>query len=421
MSQSGDYDAIVVGGGPAGSAAATLLAQAGRRVALLERETFPRFRIGESLMPATYWTFRRLGVLDEMRSSPFVRKHSVQFFSKNGRGTMPFYFSEVDPGDSAVTWQVERSRFDRMLLDHAADSGVAVHQPVNVTDAVFRGERVEGVRASFADGSRREIRAPVTVDATGQTSLISRRLGLRRTDPKLRHAAYFTRYRGAARDEGIDEGATLIFHTREQDSWFWYIPLPDDVVSVGVVGHIDYLLKGRASDPGRVYGEELAKCDALKPRLRDAERITPVQVLRDFSYSSRAIAGDGWILAGDAFGFLDPIYSSGVFLALKSAEFAADSVDEALSAGDTSASRLGRRGPEYVDGMEAIRRLVYAYYDKDFSFARFLERFPECRESLVNLLIGNVFRKDCSDLLARMDGFARPGGYEPLRLTADLA
>ena len=395
-------DVVVIGGGPAGSTAATLVARAGHRVVLLDRERFPRFRIGESLMPATWWTFERLGVIDELRRTAFPRKHSVQFFSKTGRASAPFYFSEVDPGESAVTWQVDRATFDHLLLRHAERSGVDVREQVNVKDVLFDGGRAAGVEAELAGGGRVRIDAGVVVDASGQTALLGRKLGLKAEDPLLRHSAIFTRYRGALRDSGIDEGATLVMQTTTDRAWFWYIPLPADQVSVGVVGPLDYLVRGRASDPQRVYDEELARCPALVPRLARAEQLHPARVLRDFSYVSRRIAGDGWVVCGDAFGFLDPIYSTGVLLAFTSAELAADSIVDAFAAGDLSGERLGRHGEAYLAGMEALRKLVYAYYDPAFSFAQFLRRHPDSRGELVNLLIGNVFRVPVRDLFQRM-------------------
>jgi flavin-dependent dehydrogenase len=396
------YDVIVIGGGPAGSTAGTLVARAGHDVLLLDRERFPRYRLGESLMPATYWTLSRLGVLDKVKNSGFPKKYSVQFFSKSGRSGTPFYFRDTEPHDSSQTWQVDRAGFDQMLLDNAREAGVEVCQRANVKDVLFEGDRATGVDVELNGEQRSQPRATVIVDATGQTALISRKLKLKQVDPKLRHASLYTRYRGAVRDAGIDEGATLIMHTREERSWFWYIPLPDDQVSVGVVGPIDYLITRREGNPRQIFDDEVALCPALEARIRGAERLMEVGAIRDFSYISKRIAGNGWVLAGDAFGFLDPIYSSGVFLALKSAEDAADSINEALERRDFSAEQLGRHGDAYLAGMEAMRKLVYAYYDSSFSFAVFFKRFPQCREDVVNLLIGNVFRKPPGELFESM-------------------
>lgn len=420
MSASMEYDVIVIGGGPAGCTAATLSARQGRRVLLLEREHFPRFRIGESLMPATYWSLERLGVLEKMQASAFPRKHSVQFFVRDGRPTAPFYFSQVDSHDSSVTWQVDRAEFDRLLLEHAAENGVEVRQGTPVRQVTFDGTRATGVVADLSDRRGVPLMAPVVVDASGQAGLLSRALDLRQLDRQLRNATLFTRYRGAQRDPGVDEGATLILHTADEDSWFWYIPLPDDLVSVGVVGKLEYLLTERSGTPEQVYAEELAKCPALQERLQGAEQIIDVQAQKDFSYISRRIAGNGWILAGDAFGFLDPIYSSGVFLALKSGEMAADSIADAFEADDFSATRLGQHGDSLVAGIEALRRLVYAFYDREFSFARFLRRFPDCRDDLTHLLMGNVFRRDFNGLLGHLGAaMDLPSDYQPLRLSVE--
>jgi flavin-dependent dehydrogenase len=400
------YDVIVIGGGPGGAAAATLVAQRGYRVLLVERSHTVRFKIGESLMPATYETLDRLGVLPKLRTTPFPRKYSVQFYSKSGRPSAPFYFQETDPHERSVTWQVLRSEFDALLLDNAREHGVEVRRGAAVKDVLFSGSQAVGARIDFGAEGEREISCRVVVDASGQSMLLSKKLGLRRPDPELRKASLYTHFAGALRDPGIDEGATLVLHTEDASSWFWYIPLPDDRVSVGVVGPVGSLISSRAGEPQRIFDEEVARCPALRQRIAHASQVFPVQVTRDFSYRSSRIAGDGWVLVGDAFGFLDPIYSSGVFLALKSGELAADSIVSGLQADDVSSARLGEHGPRFLAGMEAMRKLVYAFYEQDFSFAQFLSRFPRYRTDLVHLLVGNVFRPT-DDLFEAMGQMVR--------------
>ncbi len=394
------YDVIVIGGGPAGSTAATLVAQQGHSVLLLERDATSPFQVGESLMPGTYWTFKRLGMLERLEASSFPRKYSVQFFGASGRGSAPFYFQEFDPHDSAVTWQVVRSEFDGMMMENARDKGAHVVEGVPVREVLFDGERATGVRAVATDGGEREVSSRVVVDATGQSALIARRLGVKKLEPRLKKASIFTHFVGGLRDDGIDEGATLILHTRHKQSWFWYIPLPDDRVSVGVVGALDYLLRGRDGDAEEIFAEEVALCEPMQQRLAGAQRIMPAKVTQDFSYRADRIAGDGWVLVGDAFGFVDPIYSSGVYLALVSGEMAADAIIEGLASDDTSAAQLGKFEQHYLRGMEAVRRLVYAFYEDEFSFSEFLRRHPECRRGIVDILSGNLQTEDVQRVLA---------------------
>ncbi len=399
---SSDYDVIVAGGGPAGAAAATLTADAGHRVLLVERSPAPAFKVGESLMPAAYWILDRMGVLEQMKASAFPKKYSVQFFGPDGTGFTPFYFRDTDPHECSQTWQVKRSEFDQMLLDNAAAKGAEVRRGVTLKDLRFDGERLTGVEAA-ANGEGHALACRVFVDATGQSAFLARKLGLVETDPCLRNVAFYTHFEGARLDEGIDAGATLILHTAEKKSWFWFIPQPEGRVSVGVVGPVSHLIDGRVSDPETVFAEELERCPALQPRLEGARRVEPMRVIRDFSYRARRIAGPGWVLAGDAFGFIDPIYSTGVFLALASGEMAADAINDALAAGDLSAERLGAFEQRYREGVDALKKLVYAYYDPRFSFADFVKRYPHLRHELVDMLVGNVYRRPVDRMVAALD------------------
>ena len=402
-----NYDTIVIGGGPAGSTVATLVAEQGHRVLLLERTSTPQFKIGESLIPATYWTFKRLGMLEKLRASHFPQKYSVQFYSRSGKASNPFYFFQTNPHDSAVTWQVLRSEFDQMLLDNAKEKGVEIRRGIGVQEVLFEGDTATGVVTQNVDGTRETLNATVIVDSTGQRSLIGRQLNLNTTEPNLKMASLFTHYEGGHRDEGIDEGATLILHTEEKDSWFWSIPLPYNRTSIGVVGELDYLLQNRRDTDGKlntqkIFNEELAKCAPLQQRLEGANQLFPIQSTKDFSYRASRIAGNNWVLVGDAFGFLDPVYSTGLFLALKSGEMAADVIIEAFHKNDFSEAQLGSFGPAFVKGMEAFRKLVYAFYTKEFSFARFLSEYPEHQGGIVDILSGDVFRKDVTHIFPAM-------------------
>ncbi len=401
------YDIIVIGGGPAGSTVATLVAEQGHRVLLLEREAEPQFKIGESLIPATYWTFKRLGMLEKLRASHFPQKYSVQFYSRSGKASTPFYFFQTNPHDSAVTWQVLRSEFDEMLLDNAKEKGVEIRRGIGVREVLFEGDTATGVVIQHTDGTRETLHATVIVDSTGQRSLIGKQLKLNTIEPNLKMASLFTHYEDGHRDEGIDEGATLILHTEEKDSWFWSIPLPYNRTSIGVVGELDYLLQNRRDADGKlnaqkIFNEELAKCAPLQQRLEGAKQLLPIQTTKDFSYRASRIAGNNWVLVGDAFGFLDPVYSTGLFLALKSGEMAADVIIEAFHKDDFSEAQLGSFGPAFVKGMEAFRKLVYAFYTKEFSFARFLSEYPEHQGGIVDILSGDVFRKDVTHIFPAM-------------------
>src|SRR5262245_42199584 len=218
-------DVVVIGGGPAGSTCSTLLAQQGLSVELFERERFPRFHIGESLIPETYWVLKRLNMLPKMQRSHFIKKYSVQFVGASGRLSAPFYFWDNKPHECSQTWQVKRAEFDQMMLDNAREHGVVAHEGASVTDVVFEGDRAVGVTVRHADGSRQDVRAKVVVDASGQNAMLMRRFGSRIWDPMLNKGAIWTYWKGAYRDTGKDEGATLVVQTANRAGWFWYIPL----------------------------------------------------------------------------------------------------------------------------------------------------------------------------------------------------
>jgi len=404
---SGTPDVLVIGGGPAGSTTSTLIAQKGYRVQLFERERFPRFHIGESLIPETYWVLKRLGMLPKMQKSQFVKKHSVQFISANGKLSAPFYFWDNKPHECSETWQVVRSEFDKLMLDNAREHGVEVYEGVRVLDVLMEDGRARGVRVKAEDGSEREVHAKVVVDASGQVGLIQNRLRLRVWDPVLNKGAIWTYWEGAYRDTGRDEGATMVIQTPSRNGWFWYIPLHDDIVSVGVVAPFDYLFKGRGPY-AQTYEEEVDRCPAVEERVSKAKRVTGHFATKDYSYRATAVAGDGWVLVGDAFGFLDPLYSSGVLLALRSGELAADAIGEGLEKGDTSAAQLGKWGPGFNEGVDRMRRLVCEYYD-GFSFGKFVKGFPHLQGKITDLLIGDLFTDRVDVVWKPMESLYEPG------------
>jgi flavin-dependent dehydrogenase len=383
------------------------MAQQGVRVELFERDRFPRFHIGESLIPETYWVLKRLNMLPKMQRSHFVKKYSVQFVNAAGKLSAPFYFWDNKPHECSQTWQVVRSEFDKLMLDNAREHGVQVHEGVRVVDVSIEDGRAVGVTIQTEGGARRDIRSRVVVDASGQNGLLQNRFRLRVWDPVLNKGAIWTYWKGAYRDTGRDEGATIVLQTPSKQGWFWYIPLHDDLVSVGVVAPFDYLFKGRG-DREQTYREEVERCPAVQDRVAEATRATGYFATKDYSYRATDVAGDGWVLVGDAYGFLDPLYSSGVLLALRSGEFAADAIVEGMAKGDLSAAQLGKWKPMFDEGVDRMRRLVCEYYD-GFSFGKFVRRYPELRGTVTDLLIGDLFTDRVDKVWSPMESLYEPG------------
>ncbi|HEX7772470.1 MAG TPA: NAD(P)/FAD-dependent oxidoreductase [Pyrinomonadaceae bacterium] len=409
------YDVIVMGGGPAGSTVAGILAREGRQVILFEKEIFPRHHIGESLMTDTYWTFRRLGLLEKMRESPFVRKYSVQFANSAGKESRPFYFFEAVHHESAVTWQITRAQFDHMLINHAEEQGAVTHQGVLVKQVLFENDQAVGVEVQMQDGTREKFYAKVVVDATGQSAMLSNKFRWRVRDPKLKKAVLYSYFKDAHREPDLNGGATLVLRTEPgSGGWFWYIPLENDITSVGIVANPDYLLKGRGQDLAKIFNEEIEKCESVRRRVAEGTRVDKFYSILDYSYRSKHNAGNGFIIIGDAYGFLDPIYSSGVLLALKMAELAADAIHDCFNHDDFSAARLGQFQAKLDRGIESMRKLVYAFYNDGFSFSGFLRKYPEERVHIINLLIGDVFKEGVDSIYGPMSEFAEipPPLYE---------
>lgn len=404
-------DVLVIGAGPAGAAAAAVLAEAGRRVTVIEKADGPGYKVGESLLPYCWYPLERLGLVEKIRASSFqVDKNSVQFVSLTGRRSQPYYFFQHRDHPSSRTWQVERRGFDTLLVKNARAKGADVRFGVRATGLLREDGRVVGVSATQGDRSI-ELRATMTIDASGRDTFSQHENGWRVPDPALNKIAIWSYFEGAKRDEGLDAGATTVAYLPDK-GWIWYIPLPDHV-SVGVVGSADYLYRdgrnGRDGSGGRdieaIFDRECQLQPWVRDHLEEARRVAPCRVTSDFSYRSMHCGEDGLTLAGDAFSFIDPVFSSGVMLALWSGVMVADATGRALDAGDVSAEGFRTYSEEFRRGIEAMRRLVYAFYDEGFRFSEFLVAHPELRADLTDCLIGNMDR-DYDALFAAASRFA---------------
>jgi len=398
-------DILIIGAGPSGTSAAAVLAEHGYRVLVLEREKFPRYKIGESLIPFTFGPLERIGMIPKMRASGFVKKYSVLFVQPDGKASQPFYFfNRYDRDTVAQTWQVTRAEFDQMMLENAREKGAEVREEVSVKRLLIEDGRVAGVEAVYKDGRTEEIRAAITLDCTGRDAFAANKLGWRLPDPYLNKLAVWTYYKGSKREPGIDEGQTTVAFVPHK-GWFWHIPQHDDMVSVGVVAEGKYLTRGGVKDPKEMFHREVEENLWIKDHLSEGGSIGQYWVTSEYSRHSKHCAMPGLLLLGDAFAFLDPVFSSGVMLAVKSGVLAGDAVHEALQAGDLSPERFAAYGEQMREGVENMRKLVYAFYDENFSFKDVITKHPEAAGLITDCLSGDVNR-DFSQLWKWIGEFA---------------
>ena len=355
------YDVAIIGGGPAGSIAAALLARAGRRVIVFEREKFPRFHIGESLLPFSMKAFTRLGLHEKFLRAGFMKKFGGEIVGACSETGTKFYFKDGYRSQTDHAYQVTRGDFDKVLLDHAAECGAEVHEQTSVDRVEFSKEDVElGVRSN---GSSHSIRARYVIDASGRTSVLGRQFKIKKTYDHLQKLSIFAHYDSVWRAEGIDGTLTVLI--RAIDRWFWLIPIAADRTSVGVVLDSETFRKSKLS-AGEFFDQALAQQPIIAKRMTNARRASEVYVEADFSYRSARLHGARWLLAGDAAGFIDPIFSSGVFLAVFSGELAADALNEVLDHSH-KAKRLFPRYERAVNrAMDIYLRFVNAWYTKEF-------------------------------------------------------
>jgi len=400
-----NHDVLIIGGGPSGTGTAAILAEYGHKVLVLEREKFPRYHIGESLIPFTFGPLERLGLIPKMRKSHFVKKYSVSFVQPDGKRSQPFYFfNRYDRETIAQSWQVLRSEFDQMLAEHARERGAEVREETTVTQLLKNDSgRVIGVEVKNKDGSMEHLFAKLVIDASGKEAFASNRLGWRIGDPYLNKVAVWTYYKGSKRGEGIDEGATTVAFV-PQKGWFWHIPQHDDMVSVGVVAEGQYLSRDGVKDPETMFQREIRENKWIEDRLSTGTCTGEYWITSEYSRHSKYGASPGLLLVGDAFAFLDPVFSSGVMLALKSAVLAGDAVHLALVDDDVSPQRFTGYAALIREGIENMRKLVYAFYEPNFSFKDVVMKYPEAGDDITDCLSGDL-NKDYTQLWDRIREF----------------
>ena len=332
-----DQDVVVIGGGPAGSSAATFLARRGYRVALFERDRFPRFHVGESLIPGASDLLAELGVEEEIERAGFLRKYGGCLVSPQEE-KVKFDLSQIQAQlRRPYTFQVLRSEFDRILLENCKRAGVEVFEGVPVKDVLMAYGKCAGVIITHSDGAIREVSARMIVDATGRDTLLATKLGLKSSVPSLTKASLYAHYEKVERDQGRDEGNLTIVMFRH--GWFWIIPMTDHLSSVGAV--VDsQLLRNRSNGLDAFFAELIAQCPFVAERMKRAAPVTRVHAIPTLAYIAREFVGDGFVIIGDAVGFLDPIFAAGVYFALKEGKLAAEQIHQAFLAGDLSKTAL---------------------------------------------------------------------------------
>ena len=357
------YDVAIIGGGPAGSTAATLLVKAGRRVIVFEREKFPRFHIGESLLPFSMQTFDRLGVREKLDAT-FMPKYGGEIAAACGTKGVKFYFKDGFRSQRDRAYQVTRSDFDKVLLDHSRENGAEVREETEVTRLAFDDDRVK-IDTESADGMKSSIEARYLLDCSGRQTMLGGLFDLKQTYDHLRKFSVFAHYEGVERLSGKD--ATLIRMVRGLDRWFWLIPLTETRTSVGVVLDSAAFRKEKLL-PETALEKFIAEQPLMVEKMKNATRVTSVYSASDFSYRNRRLAGDRWLLAGDAAGFIDPVFSSGVFLAIMSAERAADTLDEVLR-DETRRGRVFKKYSRTVNRvMDVYLTFVNSWYNRSKEF-----------------------------------------------------
>ncbi len=360
-----DFDFAVAGGGPAGSSAAISLGQNGHSVVLFERETFPRFHIGESLLSTANDAFAALGVAKEIEAASFTEKWGARLFTHDGETGRYVDFTCVREVTRPQTYQVSREEFDRILLERAREVGVDVREACNVIGCEFTPDAAILDVASRADGATRRVRVRALIDATGRGGLIARKFNLRTEEPRLANIAIYSHYTNIPRLEGPRPDDIRLI-ARNDAGWFWLIPISKELTSVGVVLPKALYRRLANGSSEETLNRTISDTPLVAELMREARREWPVRVEKDFSYSASAYAGDRWILAGDAGSFLDPVFSTGVSIAMESGIEAAAELHRALARNDFSASSFAAFSRRQRKRFKRFRRFVVGFYTPQF-------------------------------------------------------
>src|SRR4051812_39974373 len=357
-----EYDALIIGGGPGGSTAASYLAKAGRRVLVLEKEHFPRFHIGESLLPYNREIFEEIGVLPKLETAGLMKKFGAQFHLGNGSKALSLCFRNGRFTREAMAFQVERSTFDDLLLRHAASLGAEVREGWTVSRSRTDGDQVE-VEARGDTGSSQTFRGKFLIDASGRGNFTGNQERVREVDPKLKKVSIFGHFSGVKLDCGEKSGDTVII--RLEDKWVWLIPLSREKVSVGVVMDRDELQQSSRT-PQEIFDSTWQASLPLRERMAEATLLGSIHTTSDFSYKNRTFTGPRLLRVGDAAGFMDPIFSSGVFLACYSARLAARLIIDAIARGDDGSRQMRRYESKVYQAMAFYWDMVRGFYTTPF-------------------------------------------------------
>ncbi|HEV8564381.1 MAG TPA: NAD(P)/FAD-dependent oxidoreductase [Actinomycetota bacterium] len=424
-----DYDVVIVGGGPSGAVLGSLLAQAGRRALIIERDIHPRDHVGESLTPSTNFIWKEIGFLEKIEDAGFVHKPGACWTAPRAPEDkfLAISLGEFPPPGAfqRFTYNVERDAFDTLLLRHAHEQGCKVIQGVTVRRVLFDGDRAVGVRAEVMDGWERDVTARFVVDATGRRCLLAKQLGLVEKDPEFNQFAIYSWFRGLAPHPPGHEGYLFLHFLGLERAWGWQIPMRNGVTSVGVVtDKADFQKSGKTHD--EFFDSLVCRSKAFTHYMRDAERIRPWWIEGDYTYKVNRLSGPGWVMIGDSFRFVDPIFSTGVDIATYSSLYAFQAIDAVLG-GDEEASARVEYERRVTGGVDAWYQLISLFYRLQNLFTIFAVR-TRFREKVVRILQGNLYIPESLErareiiaimeeaydrVLADPDNLLRPGALAP--------